>query len=120
MLNAVYAIVLLPLVGFAVLLVGGRRLGEPASGRLATVMVALSFVATCVAFAGLAMHAPGQRSVQLGVYTWMPVGGLHVRFELLVDPLSLTMATFVTGISALIHLYSIGYMRGKRRKKKMK
>jgi NADH-quinone oxidoreductase subunit L len=112
MLNAVYAIVLLPLVGFAVLLVGGRRLGEPASGRLATVMVALSFVATCVAFAGLAMHAPGQRSVQLGVYTWMPVGGLHVRFELLVDPLSLTMATFVTGISALIHLYSIGYMRG--------
>lgn len=54
MLNAVYAIVLLPLVGFAVLLVGGRRLGEPASGRLATVMVALSFVATCVAFAGLA------------------------------------------------------------------
>jgi len=112
MLNAVYAIVLLPLAGFAVLLVAGRRLGEPASGRLATVMVALSFVATCIAFAGLAMHSSGHRSFELGVYTWMPVAGFHVRFEFLVDPLSLTMATFVTGISALIHLYSIGYMRG--------
>ncbi len=45
-------------------------------------------------------------------FTWIQVGGLHVPAGLLVDPLSITMCLFVTGISALIHLYSIGYMKG--------
>ena len=44
--------------------------------------------------------------------TWLPVGGLQVDVGFLVDPLSITMALFVTGIGTLIHLYSIGYMHG--------
>ena len=40
------------------------------------------------------------------------VGGLEVDAGFLVDPLSITMALFVTGVGALIHLYSIGYMHG--------
>ena len=40
----------------------------------------------------------------------MSVAGLHVNFALQIDPLSVTMALFVTGIGSLIHLYSIGYM----------
>ena len=42
----------------------------------------------------------------------MPVSSLQVDLAFLADPLSITMALFVTGIGALIHLYSIGYMHG--------
>ena len=45
----------------------------------------------------------------------MPVGGFHVDVALQVDPLSMTMALFVTGVGTLIHLYSIGYMHGDAR-----
>ena len=43
-------------------------------------------------------------------FTWFSAGRLNVGVGLSVDPLSMTMATFVTGVSTLIHLYSIGYM----------
>ena len=46
------------------------------------------------------------------LWTWIPVDALQVHAGLYVDPLSMTMVLFVTGISALIHLYSIGYMKG--------
>ena len=45
----------------------------------------------------------------------MQAGGLDVRLGFLVDPLSITMALFVTGVGSLIHLYSIGYMHGDER-----
>ena len=41
-----------------------------------------------------------------------PVGGFKVDVGFLVDPLSVTMILFVTGVGTLIHLYSIGYMHG--------
>ena len=53
MLEAVWLIPALPLLGFAVLVAGGRRLGEPLAGWLATLMVAGSFAAALVTFAGL-------------------------------------------------------------------
>ena len=46
------------------------------------------------------------------LFTWVPAGALHVDIGFLVDPLSVTMLLFVTGIGALIHLYAIGYMHG--------
>ena len=59
------------------------------------------------------VHAP-VRSFTQNLWTWIPVGGLQVHASLLVDPLSMTMVLFVTGVSSLIHLYSIGYMKGDR------
>ena len=46
------------------------------------------------------------------LFEWLPVGNLHVDMAFLVDPLSITMALFITGIGTLIHVYSIGYMHG--------
>ena len=46
------------------------------------------------------------------LFTWISVGNLHVDAALLIDPLSITMALFVTGVGTLIHLYAIGYMHG--------
>ena len=112
MIHAAYLMPLLPLAGFVVLAVGGRRLGDPWAGWLGTATVAGSFVVACITYAGLL--ARSDRSFTQTLYTWIPVGGLQVKAALLIDPLSMTMALFVTGVSALIHLYSIGYMRGDR------
>jgi NADH-quinone oxidoreductase subunit L len=112
MLHVAYLMPLLPLAGFVVLAGVGRRLGDPWAGWLGTATVAASFVVACVVFAGLLGRASGQRSFTQDLFTWIPVGGLQVKAALLVDPLSMTMALFVTGVSALIHLYSIGYMKG--------
>ncbi|MBI2710431.1 MAG: NADH-quinone oxidoreductase subunit L [Actinobacteria bacterium] len=109
MRELVWLIPALPLAGFAVLVVLGRRLGNPLAGWLATLMVAASFAASIVVWLGV-RAASGERSSTQRLFTWIPAGGFRVDVAFLVDPLSITMALFVTGISALIHLYSIGYM----------
>lgn len=121
MVELVWLIPALPLAGFAILLVAGPRLGEPRAGWLATAASAGSFVLTLITFAGLlglesaAKGGAGGRGGREDVSTlfeWMPIGGLKVDAALLVDPLSMTMALFVTGVGTLIHLYSVGYMHG--------
>ena len=112
MIEAAWLIPAFPLAGFLTLLVFGRRLGDRNAGWLATLAMAGSFVATCATFAGLLDREEEARSYTQTLFTWIPVGGLHVDAALLVDPLSITMALFVTGVGALIHLYSVGYMHG--------
>jgi NADH-quinone oxidoreductase subunit L len=102
----------LPLAGFLVLLVAGRLLGEPGAGWLATAMSGLSFVATLVVFAGLLGEPAEDRHFVQILFEWIPVGDLRVDVGFLADPLSITMALFVTGVGTLIHLYAIGYMHG--------
>ncbi|MDQ1444214.1 MAG: NADH-quinone oxidoreductase subunit [Acidimicrobiaceae bacterium] len=114
-MNAVYLIPLLPLLGFAALVLMGKRLGDPLSGWLATAAIGSSFVASVVTFAALLATDVDGRSVTKSVFTWLDVGGLHVKASLLVDPLSMTMCLFVTGVGTLIHLYAVGYMHGDSR-----
>jgi NADH-quinone oxidoreductase subunit L len=110
MLDLTWVIPALPLAGFLVLLAAGRRLGEPAAGWIGTLAVAGSFVASVVVFFGLRGDEDHQFTQTL--FEWLPAGGFTVDVGFLVDPLSVTMCLFVTGIAALIHLYSIGYMHG--------
>jgi len=110
--NAAYVIVALPLAGALILLFGGRRIGDPMSGWLATIASAGSFVATVVVWATMLGMTSSDRTVDKQIFTWIPVGSLHVSFGLQLDPLSIAMALFVTGVGSLIHLYSIGYMKG--------
>ena len=112
MLSAVWLIPALPLLGFLVLLAWGRKLGEPGAGWLATTMVAGSFVAGLVTFVGLLGQDEHHRQFTFTLFEWIASGGLSVDVGLLVDPLSITMVLFVTGVGSLIHLYSIGYMHG--------
>ena len=112
MLNLVWLIPALPLAGFVIALLAGRRLGEPASGWLATLMVAGSFAVACVVFAGLLQRSGVDRFYVQTLFNWIPVGNFSVDIGFLVDPLSMTMTLFITGIAALIHLYAIGYMHG--------
>jgi NADH-quinone oxidoreductase subunit L len=124
-LHAVFLMPLFPLAGFVVLLAFGRRIGEPVAGWIGTSAIAAAFVAACVTLAGLASQPAAGRQLTCSdscargasghaFFTWISVGGLHVKVAILLDPLSMTMAMFITGVSMLIHLYSIGYMKGDR------
>jgi NADH-quinone oxidoreductase subunit L len=54
---------------------------------------------------------PHRAPYVLTYWSWMPVGGLEIAAALQVDQLSAVMLVVVTGISALIHVFSVGYMR---------
>ncbi|MFL6203853.1 MAG: NADH-quinone oxidoreductase subunit L [Acidimicrobiales bacterium] len=111
-LDLVWLIPALPLAGFLVLLLLGRRFGEPAAGWVATVACGGAFLATLVVFGALLGEDEHHRSHVYDLFTWIHVGGFEVKLGFLADPLSITMALFVTGIGTLIHLYSVGYMHG--------
>ena len=112
MLELAWLIPALPLAGFLVLLVLGRRLGEPLAGWLATGAIGASFLVTLLVFVGLVDRPEGERYFLQDLFTWVPAGNFSVDVGFLVDPLSITMCLFVTGVGALIHLYSVGYMHG--------
>ena len=112
MLDLVWLIPAFPLVGFVLLVVFGRRLGEPHAGWFATLMSGAAFVVTAAVFFTLLGKSTDERHHVRTLFDWLPVGSLKVSLGFLVDPLSLTMALFVTGIGTLIHLYAIGYMHG--------
>ncbi len=108
----IWLIPALPLVGFSLLLLGGRKFGEPAAGWLASAMVAGSFLATVMVSLELVGRDAHDRQIVQTLFTWVPSGTFDVGVGFLADPLSLTMALFITGVGALIHVYAIGYMHG--------
>ena len=110
--DLVWLVPLFPLVGFSLLVIFGKALGEPKAGWLASAAMFGSFVASCLVLVGLLARDADDRLVVVDLYTWVAAGDLRVDIAFLVDPLSVTMIMFVTGIGFLIHLYSIGYMHG--------
>jgi NADH-quinone oxidoreductase subunit L len=110
LLDLVWIVPALPALGTAILLLFGRRLGEPKAGVLATGLMALAFAWSVVMLLALRDVEPRTHTVDL--FTWFPTGGLEVQLGFLADPLSITFSLFVTGVGTLIHLYSIGYMHG--------
>src|SRR5687767_704186 len=110
MLDAVWLIPAFPLTGFVLLVLLGRKLGEPLAGWLATVAMAGSFVSTVVVFVGLIDRPSDDRFFTQTLFEWFQSGSFAVDVGFLVDPLAVTMCLFITGVGTLIHLYSIGYM----------
>ena len=111
-MNAAYVILAAPLLGALLLLVGHRRLLEPLAGWIVVVLGFVSFGASIWVWISLLGRSAAHRSAQLQIFQWIPVDRLHVDFGLQVDPLSVFFCLFVTGVSSLIFLYSIGYMHG--------
>ncbi len=107
--SLLWLVVGLPLLGAAVLLLGGRatdRWGH----WLATALPVGSFAISVLLFLELLGRGEEERQVVQPLYTWMQVGGLEVGFDLLYDPLSALFLLLITGVGSLIHVYSIGYM----------
>ncbi len=112
MLDVVWLIPALPLAGFLLILLFGRRLGDPKAGYLATLTCLGAFIVTVGVYFDLLSKSVEEREHIDTVFSWVPVGSLQVDLAFLADPLSITMCLFVTGIGTLIHLYAIGYMHG--------
>jgi NADH-quinone oxidoreductase subunit L len=112
MLDAAWLIPAFPLTGFLLLVLLGRKLGEPLAGWLATGAMAGSFVATVIVFFGLVDRPGDDRFFTQTLFEWFQSGTFKAEVGFLVDPLAITMCLFITGVGTLIHLYSIGYMHG--------
>jgi NADH-quinone oxidoreductase subunit L len=101
---------LLPFLGFLVNAAMGRRITKAASGTVSVVAMLASFLVAAVMSWSLLQLPVGNRVIDQMVYTWIPSGDLQVPFALRLDPLSMVMILVVSGIGALIHLYSTAYM----------
>ncbi len=112
MSHAALVTLLAPLAGFLVLLTLKKDAPERLVSSVATGAVALSFLGAVVTWSGLEHRA--LREVTVTLFGWISTGSLHAPVALLVDPLSVTMMLFVTGVSSLIHLYSSAYMHSER------
>jgi len=97
----------LPLASFVFTFLAGRRLGVRAHWvPIITVLVSL----VCALKAFQAVRA-GQ-IIDQDLYTWIESGDLKVSVGFLVDQLTAVMLIVVTSVSSLVHIYSVGYMKG--------
>ena len=109
MTTLLWLTVALPLIGAVILLLGGKA--TDAWGHLlgcATVIA--SFLCGTALFAHLLGRPAEDRVVREVLFSWVPVGVLRVDFGLQLDALSVCFVLLITGVGALIHIYSIGYM----------
>ena len=109
MTTLLWLTIALPLAGAVVLLLGGRATNTWGH-LLGTATVLGSFVCGTALFAHLVGLPADDRVVQHTLFSWVPVGALQVDFGLQFDALSACFVLLITGVGALIHLYSIGYM----------
>jgi NADH-quinone oxidoreductase subunit L len=109
-----WLILLFPLVGTALLGLSYRLLSPVAAGWLATLAIALSFAATLGALFALLGDPATHRQLVSSLWNYDASVGVNAQLSILVDPLSIFMALVVSGVSTLIHIYSIAYMRSDR------
>ncbi|AXQ56622.1 NADH-quinone oxidoreductase subunit L [Streptomyces koyangensis] len=115
--NLIALLVAAPLLGAAVLLLGGRRL-DRAGHLLGTVMAAASFGLAVVLFTDMLSRAGDDRSLHQHLFSWIPVGGFQADIAFQLDQLSMTFVLLITGVGTLIHVYSIGYMEHDERRRR--
>ena len=110
-LSLLWVVPALPLLGFVVN--GTLSLTRPTAKRAVSVVgvgtLALAFAAAALAVAELSrLHPTGP--LVFRYWEWIPAGDLQVAFALQLDQLAAVMIMVVTGVGALIHVFSVGYM----------
>ena len=99
---------LLPLVGFLINGLYGAKLPKALSGGLATLLLWAAFGCSLLLL-GQVQAAPEKRLFSPEL-VWFSAGSLSVSFKLSIDTLTALMLLIITGVGALIHGYSMGYM----------
>jgi NADH-quinone oxidoreductase subunit L len=105
-----WLVLLFPLVGMLSIGLGFRTPLGRSAGWIATTAIFLSFLASLGALISLQSHAVGDRQLVSSLWDYASTVGVDAKLSILVDPLSVYMILVVTGISTMIHLYSISYM----------
>ncbi|AUT25774.1 NADH-quinone oxidoreductase subunit L [Escherichia marmotae] len=109
-MNMLALTIILPLIGFILLAFSRGRWSENVSAIVGVGSVGLAALVT--AFIGVDFFANGEQAYSQPLWTWMSVGDFNIGFNLVLDGLSLTMLSVVTGVGFLIHMYASWYMRG--------
>jgi NADH-quinone oxidoreductase subunit L len=95
----------LPLLGFLIHVLLGKKIGHSVSGMHASLWPILSFVLTCTLWG-----AVSQGPLTAHFFDWFKVGEVNIPFAFTIDRLTMCMLLIITGIGSLIHIYSISYM----------
>ncbi len=107
--DAAWLLLAFPLLGAAVLLLGGKRTNS--WGHLVGVaMPVLAFVYGVAAFVQMLGYPAAQRSRDLTIYQFIDVGRFQVPMGLQLDQLSICFVLLITGVGSLIHIFAVGYM----------
>jgi NADH-quinone oxidoreductase subunit L len=109
-----WLVLLFPLLGMLVTALGFRALPGRSAGWIGTGAIFLAFLAAVGALISLQGHAPAHRQLVSSLWDYASTAGIDAQMSILLDPLSVFMILVVTGVSTLIHLYSISYMQGDR------
>jgi len=120
--NAIYIalIPLLPLAGFLILGLFGRKYFRKSSGIIATVLIlAATILAIYTAYGYLfeygKVNGVYEKLVPLK-YTWLEFSkGVSIDMGILLDPITCMMLVVVTFVSLMVHIYSLAYMKGEER-----
>jgi NADH-quinone oxidoreductase subunit L len=99
-----------PLLGTLVTAFGYRVLPGRTAGWIGTAAIFLAFLAALGALISLQGHASDHRQIVSSLWNYASTVGIDAQMSILVDPLSVFMILVVSGVSTLIHLYSISYM----------
>src|SRR5215210_3729135 len=109
-----WVILLCPLAGCLVISLGFRLWPGRVPGWIGTVAIAASFAASIGALIALEGRGEEERQVVAVAWDYAKTAGVDAQLSLLLDPLSIFMALVVSGVSTLIHLYSVSYMASDR------
>jgi len=108
MINLVWLVPLIPLLGFVINGLGRNTFSKNLIGFIGSGVILISFVISVAIF--LALGSDVVKSHEIFLFDWINAGSLRIPLSFLVDPLSSIMLLIITGIGFLIHVYSIGYM----------
>jgi NADH-quinone oxidoreductase subunit L len=109
-----WLVILWPLLGTVVIGLLFKRLPGTTAGWIGTAMIALSFASSVAALISLLGRSPAHREVTSTLWNYAVTTGVNAKLGILVDPLSVFMILVVSGVSTLIHLYSISYLKSDR------
>src|SRR6201989_3388951 len=109
-----WLILLFPLLGTIVIGLGYRIWPARVVGVIGTLAIAAAFVCAVLTTISLQDRPEEQRQVVFSAWDYLVTVGIDAKLSILVDPLSMFMALVVTGVSTLIHLYSVAYLSGDR------
>ncbi len=105
-----WLIPLLPLAGFALNGLFGRRLSKAAINTIAVGSVLLSFLWVLKTLNALGAFSGGLPSAYIEHYNWIHSGTLTIGADFAIDRLTAIWLMIVTGVGLLIHIYAVGYM----------
>jgi len=108
MLDYIWLLPTLPLLGFLLLILTAGRLPKRAVAIIGAGSIGVSFLVALII--AVRFLASGEEYFIKETWAWMAVGGFNAGFNFYLDGLSLVMMLIITGIGFLIHLYATGYM----------